>query len=247
MANRNQSWLAWSSGKDSAWALHTIRQQGDFDVVALLTTVNRTYQRVAMHAVREELLELQSAAAGLPLVKVQIPSPCSNEAYEAAMANAMSRARAEGVRHVIFGDLFLEDIRAYREKQLAACGMTPVFPLWRKDTRALAAEMLAGGLDAYVTCVDPTRLDPSFAGRQFSASFLNDLPPDVDPCGENGEFHTFAKAGPMFRTPIRVLNGEVVERDGFVFADLLPDASSGVVSAGSQSSAQVGISSEAKA
>lgn len=247
MPNRNRSWLAWSSGKDSAWALHTVRQRGDLEVVALLTTMNRTYRRVAMHAVREELLELQAAAAGLPLIKVQIPSPCSNEVYEAAMAQAMSRARADGVRHVIFGDLFLEDIRAYREKQLAACGMAPVFPLWRRDTRALAGEMLAGGLDAYISCVDPKRLDSSFAGRQFSASFLNDLPPGVDPCGENGEFHTFANAGPMFRTPIRVLNGEVVERDGFVFADLLPDASSGVASAGSQSSAQVEISSEAKA
>ncbi len=247
MPNRNRSWLAWSSGKDSAWALHTVRQRGDLEVVALLTTMNRTYRRVAMHAVREELLELQAAAAGLPLIKVQIPSPCSNEVYEAAMAQAMSRARGDGVRHVIFGDLFLEDIRAYREKQLAACGMAPVFPLWRRDTRALAGEMLAGGLDAYITCVDPKRLDSSFAGRQFSASFLNDLPPGVDPCGENGEFHTFANAGPMFRTPIRVLNGEVVERDGFVFADLLADASSSVASTGSQSSAQVEISSEAKA
>lgn len=247
MPNCNRSWLAWSSGKDSAWALHTVRQRGDLEVVALLTTMNRTYRRVAMHAVREELLELQAAAAGLPLIKVQIPSSCSNEVYEAAMAQAMSRARGDGVRHVIFGDLFLEDIRAYREKQLAACGMAPVFPLWRRDTRALAGEMLAGGLDAYITCVDPKRLDSSFAGRQFSASFLNDLPPGVDPCGENGEFHTFANAGPMFRTPIRVLNGEVVERDGFVFADLLADASSGVASTGSQSSAQVEISSEAKA
>jgi len=221
---RPRAWLAWSSGKDSAWALHTIRQAGEFDVVALLTTVNRTHQRVAMHAVRESLLEMQAAAAGLPLVKVPIPSPCPNEIYEREMGAAMERARAEGVWHVIFGDLFLEDIRAYREKQLAACGMTPVFPLWRRDTRLLAQEMLAGGLSAYLTCVDPRKLAKSFAGRRFDAELLKDFPEGVDPCGENGEFHTFANAGPMFRDKIAVTPGEIVERDGFVFADLLPGA-----------------------
>ena len=224
-----KAWLAWSSGKDSAWALHMIRKNGEFDVVALLTTINRTHQRVAMHAVREVLLEMQAAATGLPLVKVPIPSPCPNETYEEAMSQAMARARDEEVRDVVFGDLFLADIRAYREKHLAACGMTPVFPLWRKDTRRLAEEMLDGGLSAYLTCVDPRKLDRKFAGRRFDADLLRDLPPAIDPCGENGEFHTFANAGPMFAREIPVSLGEIVERDRFVFADLLPAAT--VVSA----------------
>lgn len=221
-ATRSKAWLAWSSGKDSAWALHTVRQSGEFEIVALLTTVNRTYQRVAMHAVREVLVEMQADAAGLPLVKVPIPSPCTNQVYEQSMAEAMARARADGVMHVIFGDLFLEDIRAYRENQLARCGMTPVFPLWLSDTRRLAEEMIAGGLSAFLTCVDPRKLDRGFAGRRFDAQLLRQLPPGVDPCGENGEFHTFANAGPMFSRQIAVSAGEIVERDGFVFADLLP-------------------------
>ena len=220
-----KAWLAWSSGKDSAWALHTVRQSGDFEIVALLTTVNRTHQRVAMHAVRESLLEMQAAATGLPLVKVPIPSPCPNATYEQAMSEAMARAKAEGVWHVVFGDLFLEDIRAYREKQLGACGMTPVFPVWGKDTRKLSEEMLDGGLSAYLTCVDPRKLDRSFAGRRFDADLLAALPSGIDPCGENGEFHTFANDGPMFREKIPVEVGEIVERDSFVFADLLPAAS----------------------
>jgi uncharacterized protein (TIGR00290 family) len=221
---RPKAWLAWSSGKDSAWALRTIRQSGEFEVVALLTTVNRDHQRVAMHAVRESLLDIQAAATGLPLVKVMIPSLCRNEIYEQAMGEAMLRARRQDVLHVVFGDLFLEDIRAYREKQLASCGMTPVFPLWWRDTRRLAEEMLAGGLSAYLTCIDPRKLDRSFAGRRFDAELLAALPSNVDPCGENGEFHTFACAGPMFRSAIRVAAGEIVERDGFVFADVLPIA-----------------------
>jgi uncharacterized protein (TIGR00290 family) len=222
-----KAWLAWSSGKDSAWALHRARQSGEVEIVALLTTINRTHARVAMHAVRESLVEMQAAAAGLPLIKVEIPSPCTNEVYEAAMGAAMAQARAEGVRHVAFGDLFLEDIRAYREKHLAACGMTPVFPVWGIDTTQLAAEMLAGGLSAYLTCVDPRKLDRSFAGHRFDAELLADLPSDVDPCGENGEFHTFANAGPMLRESIPVAAGEIVERDGFVFADLLPESAAG--------------------
>lgn len=221
-ANSKKAWLAWSSGKDSAWTLHVVRQAGEFDVVALLTTVNRTYSRVAMHAVRESLLEAQAAATGLQLVKVPIPSPCSNEFYERAMSEAMARARAGGVTHVIFGDLFLENIRAYREEHLAACGMTPVFPLWGKDTRQLAEEMLAGGLCAYLTCVDPRRMDRAFAGRRFDAELLGEIPAQVDPCGENGEFHTFASAGPMFQNEIPVAVGEIVEREGFIFADLVP-------------------------
>ena len=219
---RPKAWLAWSSGKDSAWALHVIRQSSEFEVVALLTTVNQTYSRVAMHAVRECLVELQAAAAGLPLIKVPIPSQCTNEVYERAMGEAMARARAEGVLHVVFGDLFLEDIRAYREKQLAACGMTPIFPLWRRDTRELAEEMIAHGLSAYLTCVDPRKLNRSLAGRRFDAGFLRELPADVDPCGENGEFHTFANGGPMFKQAISVTAGEIVEREGFIFADFLP-------------------------
>jgi uncharacterized protein (TIGR00290 family) len=221
---RPKAWLAWSSGKDSAWALHTVRLAGEFEVVALLTTVNRTHGRVAMHAVRESLLEMQAAAVGLPLVTVPIPSPCSNEVYESAMSEAMARAAVEGVRHVIFGDLFLQDIRAYRENQLTRCGMTPVFPLWAKETRSLAEEMIAGGLSAYLTCVDPRQLERSFAGRRFDAQLLADLPPPVDPCGENGEFHTFTCAGPMFSAEVPVTVGEIVERDGFVFADLLPQS-----------------------
>jgi uncharacterized protein (TIGR00290 family) len=218
---RVKAWLAWSSGKDSAWALHTAQREREIDVVGLLTTVNSTFERVAMHAVRESLLEKQVAATGLPLVKVAIPWPCSNEEYERAMGGAMARARAEGVRHVIFGDLFLRDIREYREKQLGLCGMTPVFPLWERETRKLAEEMVAGGLSAYLTCVDPRRMDRGFAGRRFDEDLLAELPGDVDPCGENGEFHTFANAGPMFRREIAVNVGEIVERDGFVFADLV--------------------------
>jgi uncharacterized protein (TIGR00290 family) len=220
-----KAWLAWSSGKDSAWALQVVRQSGEFDVVALLTTVNQTYSRVAMHAVRESLLEMQAAAAELPLIKVPIPSPCTNEIYEQAMGGAMTRAKAEGVFHVVFGDLFLEDVRAYREKQLTGCGMTPVFPLWGRDTRRLAEEMIQNGVSAYLTCVDPRKLDRSFAGRRFDSELLNALPPEVDPCGENGEFHSFVNGGPMFHRTIPVTAGEVVEREGYVFADFLPQAS----------------------
>jgi uncharacterized protein (TIGR00290 family) len=219
-AKRPKAWLAWSTGKDSAWALHVVRRRADLDVVALLTTVNRTHHRVAMHAVRESLLEVQAAAAGLPLITVPIPSPCRNEEYEAAMAAAMDRARSEAVTHMIFGDLFLADVRKYREEQLARCGMTPVFPLWRSDTRELAREMIASGLRAILACVDPKKLDAYFAGRQWNEDLLAALPADVDPCGENGEFHTFACDGPMFQRPIPVRSGEVVTRDGFVFAEL---------------------------
>jgi uncharacterized protein (TIGR00290 family) len=227
MASRPKAWLAWSSGKDSAWALLTLRQRREFDVVTLLTTVNQTHSRVAMHAVRESLLEIQANAAGLPLIKVPIPSPCSNEIYESAMAVAMQRAREEEVTHVAFGDLFLEGIRRYREEKLAACGITPLFPIWRSDTRVLAEEMLAAGLRAIVTCVDPSRLSPEFAGKIWNEAFVRELPSTVDPCGENGEFHTFAFAGPMFINPICIEQGQIVERDGFVFADVLPCEAAG--------------------
>jgi uncharacterized protein (TIGR00290 family) len=219
---RPKAWLSWSSGKDSAWALGIVRRLKNVDVIALLTTINTTHARVAMHAVRETLLDRQAAAAGLPLVKVPLPWPCPNQVYEQEMEKAMQQARDEGVTHVVFGDLFLEEIRRYREEKLAACNMTPLFPVWRRDTDRLAREMLDGGLEAILTCVDPKKLDASFAGRAFDASLLRDLPSGIDPCGENGEFHTFAHAGPMFDSPVAVERGEVVERDGFIFADLLP-------------------------
>ena len=216
--------LSWSSGKDSAWALHVLRQQRTVDVVALLTTVNETHDRVAMHAVRRTLLERQAAAVGLPLWVVPIPSPCSNERYEAAMRSAIERAVNEGIRSVAFGDLFLEDIRRYREQKLQGTGIDPVFPLWALPTPALALEMIAAGLRARLTCVDPKQLAPSFAGREFDAALLAELPARVDPCGERGEFHSFAYDGPMFSRPVAVESGVVVERDGFVFADLLPSS-----------------------
>ena len=224
-----RAWLSWSSGKDSAWALHTTRLRGDVEIAALLTTVNSTHARVAMHAVRESLLYAQAEAVGLPLVKVPIPSPCPNEIHEQAMAGAMERARDEGVTHMVFGDLFLEDIRKYREDKLAACGMTPMFPIWGIETAGLAREMVQAGLRAYLTCVDPKQLNPKFAGRVFDARLLGELPAGVDPCGERGEFHTFAYEGPMFRRPIAATVGEVVERDGFYFADVLPGETVGRV------------------
>ena len=220
--DRPRALLSWSSGKDSAWALHRLRQADDLELVGLVTTVNEAAGRVAMHAVRESLLAAQAAAAGLPLWRVPIPSPCSNEQYAAAMTGLVARARSEGVSVMAFGDLFLADVRAYRERQLAGTGIEPRFPLWGADTASLAREMLAAGLRARVTCVDPRQLDASFAGRAFDADFLAELPPGADPCGERGEFHTFAWAGPMFSAPIAVEPGPVVERDGFVFADLLP-------------------------
>lgn len=217
--------LAWSSGKDSAWALHLLRQRGEVEVVGLLTTLNQAFERVAMHAVRVELLRAQAAAAGLPLFEVPLPWPCSNDEYERAMGAALAAARADGVEAVAFGDLFLEDIRRYREERMAATGLTPLFPLWGEPTDALARRMLAGGLRARLTCVDPRQLAPAFAGREYDAALLAELPPTVDPCGERGEFHTFAYAGPMFARPIAIRAGEIVERDGFTFADLLPEGS----------------------
>ncbi|HEY6006014.1 MAG TPA: hypothetical protein VIV57_24250 [Anaeromyxobacter sp.] len=221
---RPKALVAWSSGKDSAWALHEVRRAGALDVVGLLTTVTSEFCRVSMHAVREELLDRQAASLGLPCRKVRIPWPCPNEAYEAAMAVALEEARAGGVTRVVFGDLFLEDVRAYRVAKLAGTGIEPEFPLWGRDTARLAREMIEGGLRATLTCVDPRQLDGAFAGRAFDEALVAELPPAVDPCGERGEFHTFAWAGPMFERPIPVERGEVVTRDGFVFADLLPDA-----------------------
>ncbi len=214
--------LSWSSGKDSAWTLHTLRARGDLEVVGLVTTVNERASRVAMHAVREELLMRQAEATGLPLWRVPLPHPCPNEAYEAAMRSVLERARHEGVEAMAFGDLFLEDVRRYRETRMEGSGIEPLFPLFGSSTADLAREMVAAGLLAWITCVDPAQLPREFAGRRFDAALLRDLPDDVDPCGERGEFHTFAVEGPMFRHPIEVKVGETVERDGFVFTDLLP-------------------------
>ena len=217
--------LSWSTGKDGAWALHVLRQQRDVELVALLTTVNAASGRVAMHGVRESLLEAQAAAVGLPLWKVALPWPCPNDVYEARMRGALERAVAANVEAIAFGDLYLEDIRAYRIQQLAGSGIEPLFPLWTTPdaTPALAQRMLASGVRAVLACVDPKQLPKHFAGRAFDESLLAELPVGVDPCGERGEFHTFCTAAPAFDAPLHVRVGEVVELDGFVFADLARD------------------------
>ena len=216
--------VSWSSGKDAAWALHEVRRRDEVEVVGLLTTVTAAFDRVSMHGVRRSVLELQAAAAGLPLLPVEIPYPCPNPVYERAMARAVDRLRAEGVDRIVFGDLYLEDVRRYREERLRDTGIDPMFPLWGRPTAELAATMVAGGLRATLVAVDPRHLGREFAGRSFDRALLRDLPAGVDPCGENGEFHTCVTAGPMFDGPIPVTRGEVVERDGFVFADLVPSA-----------------------
>jgi len=212
--------VAWSSGKDSAYALELARRAGEVEVVGLLTTVTEDYARVSMHGVREEVLELQARAAGLPLRRVRIPAGCVNAEYERRMGEAVARARADGVTHVVFGDIFLEEVRAYRERMLAGTGISPVFPLWGRETQTLAREMLDAGLAATVVCVDPRRLPTSFAGRVFDAALLGELPPGIDSCGENGEFHTCVYAGPMFQKPLTLEPGEVVTREPFVWRDL---------------------------
>jgi uncharacterized protein (TIGR00290 family) len=212
--------VAWSSGKDSAFALHAAREGGELEVVGLLTTLTRTHGRVSMHGVREAVLDRQAEALGLPCRKVWIPPACVNDEYESAMREALDGALAEGVTRVIFGDLFLADVRAYRERMLEGSGLAPVFPLWGRDTAALARQMVAEALEARIVCLDPRRLPASFAGRPFDAALLRDLPAGVDPCGENGEFHTCVTAGPMFRTRVAAAVGEVVSRDGFLFTDV---------------------------
>lgn len=222
LSERPKALIAWSSGKDSAWALYEARRKGDYEIVGALTTITDTFARVSMHGVREALLQAQLDAAQLPSIVVRIPFPCPNEVYEREMAAAMAQAKAEGVTHVIFGDLFLEDIRAYREAKLAQAGMKAVFPLWQRPTDALAREMIAAGVETHLTTVDLAKLPSSFAGRRFDASLLADLPAGIDPCGENGEFHSFVAAGPMLARRIPVTIGETVIREGFAFADILP-------------------------
>ena len=225
-SSRNKVILSWSSGKDSAWALRVLRQQADLDVVGLLTTFNAAFDRVAMHAVRRELVEAQAAATGLPLIAVMLPYPCSNEVYEERMKAAIAEATSNGVTHMAFGDLFLEDIREYRARLLESTGMEPLFPIWTtpEDTPELARQMLDAGLRAVLTCVDPEQLDRRFVGRQYEEQLLSELPAGVDPCGERGEFHTFCYRCPEFASEIIVNIGDIVEREGFWFADLYHDS-----------------------
>ena len=214
--------MSWSGGKDSAQALRALRASSDVEVAALLTTITEGYERVSMHAIRADLLRAQAAATGLPLVEVRIPPECVNETYRTRMAAAISSEPIAGVEHHAFGDLFLEDVRAYREETLGSVGKEAVFPLWGQNTEELAYRFIADGFRAVVTCVDPAKLDPSFVGREYDAGFLDDLPNTVDPCGENGEFHTFVHEGPIFDSPIAFTHGDTVERDGFFFHDVIP-------------------------
>jgi uncharacterized protein (TIGR00290 family) len=224
---KKRTLVSWSSGKDSAWTLYQLQQDNDIELVGLVTTVNETHQRVAMHAVRVSLLEQQAKAAGLPLFIIPIPHPCSNELYNQAMNQFFDSIEGQDITHMAFGDLYLEDIRQYRIDNLKNTGLEPLFPLWLKPTDELAQAMLDGGLKTHITCIDPKQLGASFAGREFNQQFLDDLPDSVDPCGENGEFHSFAYDGPMFKHAISIKAGEVVERDGFVFADLMPVGNGG--------------------
>ena len=221
--------VSWSSGKDSAWSLHILRQQGRYEIAGLLTTFNREASRVAMHAVRRELVEAQAQAAGVPLRGVDLPSQCSNADYESIMRETCKAAVHAGIEYIAFGDLFLQDIREYRERQLQGSGLTPLFPVWSIPTNELAPAMIASGLRAKLTCVDSQVLSAKFVGREFDEQLLSDLPPRIDPCGENGEFHSFVYAGPMFRGEIPVTVGEIVTRDRFVFADLIPTSQKEVV------------------
>ena len=214
--------LSWSSGKDSAWALYVLRKTTAYDVVGLLTTFNHAADRVAMHAVRRSLVEQQAAAVGISLWPVQLPWPCSNSEYDTIMAQECEKAVSKGIAAIAFGDLFLEDVRSYREKRLEGSGLKPLFPIWGSPTRALAQEMIFWGMRSKLTCVDTRKLDSSFAGRDFDQQLLSELPEGIDPCGENGEFHSFVYAGPIFGSPLSISSGEIVFRDGFAFADVIP-------------------------
>ena len=219
--SRPRALISWSSGKDSAFSLYEVRRAGEFEVVGALTTVTENLGRVSIHGVREEILRAQLAAAGLPPMIVQIPYPCPNDIYEARMGEAVARAKADGITHIIFGDLYLADVRAYREQKLTGTGIAPVFPLWQRPTLALAHAMIESGLEAYLATVDLKKLPPEFAGRKFDAALIADLPGGVDPCGENGEFHTCVVAGPIFSRRLPVVTGERVERDGYAYCDLV--------------------------
>ncbi len=224
MSERPKALISWSSGKDSAFSLNEVRRSGEFEVVGAVTTVTENFGRVSIHGVREEVLRAQLAAAGLPPTIVSIPFPCPNEVYEARMGETVAKAKADGITHMIFGDLFLEDIRKYREEKLRGTGITPVFPLWLRPTPQLARDMIASGLQTFIATVDLKRMPAAFAGRRFDAQLLEDLPEGVDPCGENGEFHTCVTGGPMFSHPLPVVPGERVERDGYAYCDLLLEA-----------------------
>jgi uncharacterized protein (TIGR00290 family) len=228
-SHRMRVLLSWSSGKDSAWALHLLRQEPHVEVVGLLTTFNEALDRVAMHGVRRELVEVQAAAVGLPLIPVMLAYPCSNEIYETRMKMAITEAKAAGITHIAFGDLFLEDVRDYRIRFMSGTGIDPLFPIWTRaeDTPALARQMLAAGLGAVLTCVDPKQLSERFVGREYDEQFLEELPPGIDPCGERGEFHTFCYRCPEFSREILISPSEIVEREGFYFADLVSSPTTG--------------------
>src|SRR5215475_13950157 len=226
---RKRVLLSWSSGKDSAWALHMLRQRSDVDVAGLLTTINEQFDRVAMHAVRTDLLRRQAESLGLPLRLISLPFPCDNETYEKRMREAINAALSDGIESIAFGDLFLADVRQYRERMMEESGITPLFPLWGRPTNDLAREMTAGGLRAQITCIDPRCLPAALAGKEYNDDFLKALPAEIDPCGENGEFHSFAFDGPMFNRPVEFVIGETVERDGFIFTHLAPMAEAGII------------------
>lgn len=227
MSSRPRILLSWSSGKDSAWTLHVLRQQGQVEVVALLTTLDAPRDRVSVHSVRRQLLMAQAEAAGLPLWEVPLPGICDNATYEAAMTPVIDRARSERIEAIAFGDLFLEDIRAYREQRMAGTGIRPMFPLWQRPTAELAEEMFRAGVTAHVTSVDPGQIPGELAGRTWDAAFVSALPDGADPCGENGEFHTFVSSGPMFDRELSVVARPAEQRDGFVYADLVLQALQG--------------------
>ncbi len=219
---RKKVLLSWSSGKDSAWAFEVLRRRGDMEVVGIFTTINAVFERVAMHAVRKELLVMQADSIALPLSVIPIPYPCSGEAYEHVMRDFIAKAKNDGVEYMAFGDLFLEDVRQYRCRNLEKTGIEPIFPLWGCSTKALADEMVRNGVKARITCVDPGKIPAEYAGREFDKFFLESLPSGCDPCGENGEFHSFVYDGPFFKKPLRIKTGDIVVRDQFVFADILP-------------------------
>jgi uncharacterized protein (TIGR00290 family) len=223
---KRRTLLSWSSGKDSAWALYQLQSDPEIDLRGLFCTVNSEFNRVSMHAVRVELLQLQAEHIGIPLQVIEIPFPCSNEQYEEMMARFVEGARGENIEQFAFGDLFLEDVRSYRKEKLSGTSITPVFPIWGVHTSQLSREIVSSGLRAVITCVDPKQLPEQFIGREYNQEFLNDLPQGVDPCGENGEFHSFAYAGPMFQKPLQISLGEVVHRDGFIFIDVIEKADS---------------------